>query len=331
MNRDADAPNIVSPRAAGDDVPSRRACGAMFVHRRLLNASAAYRDARCGDRERHPAPSWPPAGRNSFEGPVRIPVVVHVVWNTDAQNISDEQVHSQIEVLNQDFRAHQRRHRHRPAALRGADRRQPRRVRAGDAPTRTASRRRASPGPRPTSTAFDSDDGVKSSATGGVDPWPTRPLPQHVGLPARRAACSATRSSPVGRPRPTAWSSCTAAFGTTGTAKAPPSTSGRTATHEIGHYLNLFHIWGDDGTGCGGTDEVADTPNAGRAELRGARPSRTSPAATGRTATCSTTSWTTPTTRAWSCSPPARRPAWRPASTASAPRWCQSSSVASPS
>ena len=23
----------------------------------------------------------------------------------------------------------------------------------------------------------------------------------------------------------------------------------------------LFHIWGDDGTGCGGTDEVDDTPN----------------------------------------------------------------------
>ena len=50
------------------------------------------------------------------------------------------------------------------------------------------------------------------------------------------------------------------AFGTTGTATAPFHL-GRTATHEIGHYLNLFHIWGDDGTGCGGTDEVDDTPN----------------------------------------------------------------------
>ena len=50
-------------------------------------------------------------------------------------------------------------------------------------------------------------------------------------------------------------------FGTTGTA-APPFDRGRTATHEIGHWLNLFHIWGDDGTGCNGTDEVGDTPNA---------------------------------------------------------------------
>ena len=52
------------------------------------------------------------------------------------------------------------------------------------------------------------------------------------------------------------------AFGTTGTA-TPPFHLGRTTTHEIGHFLNLFHIWGDDGDGCGGSDEVADTPNQG--------------------------------------------------------------------
>jgi hypothetical protein len=51
-------------------------------------------------------------------------------------------------------------------------------------------------------------------------------------------------------------------FGTTGTA-APPFHLERTATHEIGHWLNLYHIWGDDGTGCGGSDEVNDTPNQG--------------------------------------------------------------------
>jgi hypothetical protein len=33
---------------------------------------------------------------------------------------------------------------------------------------------------------------------------------------------------------------------------------GRTATHEIGHYLGLRHIWGDGG--CGIDDFVADTP-----------------------------------------------------------------------
>jgi hypothetical protein len=37
--------------------------------------------------------------------------------------------------------------------------------------------------------------------------------------------------------------------------------SGRTATHEIGHYLGLRHIWGDGG--CGVDDFVADTPLQG--------------------------------------------------------------------
>jgi hypothetical protein len=32
-----------------------------------------------------------------------IPVVVHVVYNTNAQNISTAQVQSQIDVLNNDF------------------------------------------------------------------------------------------------------------------------------------------------------------------------------------------------------------------------------------
>lgn len=36
---------------------------------------------------------------------------------------------------------------------------------------------------------------------------------------------------------------------------------GKTLTHEIGHYFNLFHIWGDDNGACSGSDLVDDTPN----------------------------------------------------------------------
>lgn len=46
---------------------------------------------------------------------------------------------------------------------------------------------------------------------------------------------------------------------------------GRTATHEVGHWLNLRHIWGDDGgvvDRCSGTDFINDTPNQ-RVSTRG--------------------------------------------------------------
>lgn len=47
-------------------------------------------------------------------------------------------------------------------------------------------------------------------------------------------------------------------FGTIGTAQAPFNL-GRTATHEVGHYLNLEHIWADE-SACNADDGVTDTP-----------------------------------------------------------------------
>lgn len=49
-------------------------------------------------------------------------------------------------------------------------------------------------------------------------------------------------------------------FGNTGTAQSPYDL-GRTATHEVGHWLGLIHIWGDGG--CEVDDYCEDTPNAG--------------------------------------------------------------------
>jgi hypothetical protein len=60
------------------------------------------------------------------------------------------------------------------------------------------------------------------------------------------------------------------AFGSNGIARAPFNL-GRTAVHEVGHWLNLLHIWGDDRGGCTGSDNVSDTPN--QAGSNGEKPS----------------------------------------------------------
>jgi len=49
-------------------------------------------------------------------------------------------------------------------------------------------------------------------------------------------------------------------FGSIETA-ANSGNAGRVATHEIGHWLGLTHIWGDDNGACTGSDNCADTPN----------------------------------------------------------------------
>jgi hypothetical protein len=107
--------------------------------------------------------------------------------------------------------------------------------------------------------AFADDDAVKSAATGGADPWPSdrylnlwvAPLVEglfgYAQLPGGPPETDGVVVTPI-------------AFGTVGTV-APPFHLGRVATHEIGHWLNLLHIWGDDGDGCNGTDFVDDTPN----------------------------------------------------------------------
>lgn len=55
----------------------------------------------------------------------------------------------------------------------------------------------------------------------------------------------------------------TSAFGSgagcPGVVPGAPYNLGRTLTHELGHFLNLDHTWGNGG--CGSDDSVADTPN----------------------------------------------------------------------
>jgi hypothetical protein len=99
------------------------------------------------------------------------------------------------------------------------------------------------------------DDRIKSSAIGGDDAWdPDSYLNIWVG---NLAGGVIGYSSVIGGPKEKDGVSIAFnAFGTMGTASTPFN-KGRTATHEIGHWLGMRHIWGDQY--CG-DDLVGDTP-----------------------------------------------------------------------
>ena len=240
-----------------EEPPTQRICGTMAVHHRLMREDPRYRDARERIEEAaYRAQMMPFAQRT---GCTEIPVVVHVVHRNSTEDISQAQIDSQIAILNEDFRRRNADAASTPAAFAPlvADARISFRLattdpdgNATDGVTRTRTNRAG---------GFTDDDAVKSAASGGHDAWPADrylniwvcPLAggllgyaQFPGGPAATDGVVVRHS----------------AFGNTGTAAAPFNL-GRTATHEVGHWLNLRHIWGDDGDGCGGSDFVADTPN----------------------------------------------------------------------
>nr|BFE36819.1 zinc metalloprotease [Actinomadura rugatobispora] len=239
--------------------PSRDLCGTMLVHRRLLNQSMTYRAQRSAIENR--ALQYERGRRlEAITDIVTIPVVVHVVHDPRApeQNISDEQIRSQLTVLNQDYRAANPDAGKVPEVWRPlvADARIEFRLadRAPDG-TPTDGIVRAETDRR----GFTWDDGVKSKRTGGADPWPAD---QYLNLWVCRltGGLLGYAQFPGGPPQTDGVVILHSAFGTSGTAAAPYN-GGRTATHEIGHWLDLYHIWGDDDGACSSDDKVADTPN----------------------------------------------------------------------
>jgi len=251
----------------GQSTPTVRKCGTMAVHRRLLSQDPSYGRVRAQIENETLAFSSNGAS-TARPGVTRIPVVVHVVWNTALENISEAQINSQIDVLNRDFRRTNPDVSSTPAPFLPltADARIEfflANVDPNGAPTNGITRRQT------TQTSFSDNDGIKSAATGGTDAWPanrylniwtalrlTSSIGELLGYAQFPGGPAATDGVVI----------LHSAFGTNGTAAAPFNL-GRTATHEIGHYLNLNHIWGDDDSGCTGTDNVVDTPNQGGSNI----------------------------------------------------------------
>jgi hypothetical protein len=240
-----------------NDAP-RRTCGSHDVHLRLLRTDPNYAANRARI-ENHALEFARTRGLTGRTGVTVIPVVVHVVHNTAAQNISDAQIQSQIDVLNKDYRKTNPDVASTPAVFApvAADARIEFKLADKDPsgnPTNGITRTSTA------SASFADDDKVKSSATGGQDPWATDKF-LNIWVCPLGGGLLGYAQFPGGPAATDGVVILHSAFGNTGTAAAPFNL-GRTATHEIGHFFDLHHIWGDV-TDCSGTDFVGDTPNAG--------------------------------------------------------------------
>ncbi|MCC3156715.1 GEVED domain-containing protein [Hymenobacter sp. 15J16-1T3B] len=189
---------------------------------------------------------------------VTIPVVVHVLYNTTAQNISDAQIQSQIDVLNQDYSKTNTDYTKTPSAFAGLVANVGVQfVLAKQTPTGAATtgieRKQTS------TTSWGTNDAMKKASTGGLDAWNSSKY-LNLWVCNLSGGVLGYAQFPGGAAATDGVVILTTAFGKGGSAVAPFNL-GRTATHEVGHWLNLNHIWGDDGTACTGTDNVSDTPN----------------------------------------------------------------------
>jgi len=238
-----------------EGIPEKRNCSTMEVFDRLNSEDPGYKqrldaiEVQIQDYiKNHP---------QTDNLVINIPVVVHVVYKTSTENISTAQVQSQINILNQDFRKLNPDVSGVPTAFQSS---------VADCEINFCLAARDPNGAsttgitrtQTTKKSFSTNDFVKYSSRGGKDAWDRNSylniwvcnLALYLGYAQFPGGPAATDGVVIGHKY----------FGNTGTA-VYPFNKGRTATHEVGHWINLRHIWGDDGTGCTGSDLVTDTPN----------------------------------------------------------------------
>lgn len=183
-------------------------------------------------------------------GNVEIPVVVNVIYHKDTEKISTAQIQSQIDALNRDYSATNADYSKVPAEFASIKSSTSIRFVLSKIIRRYSSKE-----------SWPMDHTMKYTSQGGIDPTePTKYLniwvvsnidDETLGFatfPGETDRSGVVIGSPY--------------FGTMGTATAPYNL-GRTATHEVGHWLGLHHIWGDgafDVADCTDDDGIADTP-----------------------------------------------------------------------
>lgn len=242
---------------------AQRNCGTHSHEQIYQNSSQEVRD-RMNAIEQHTENFIQNPARTKATGVITIPVVVHVVYNTAAQNITDAMIQSQIDVLNADFRRTNADRTNTPSVFAAV---------AADFEIRFQLATRdpqgnATTGITRTSTTrtffeYGGSDVngvfVKQNSTGGKDAWNTT---QYLNMwVCNFGGASASLLGYATFPTDAGTFKDGVVMGYKYFGVNPTLGGvfgyGRTATHEVGHWLNLRHIWGD--ANCG-SDLVTDTP-----------------------------------------------------------------------
>lgn len=232
-----------NPSSQTSNPIAQRTCGSMEVLQRQLQEDPALRQRMESiEQATQRLVQGNEMGKLLPNGIIEIPVVINILYANATQNISDAQIQSQINVLNADFS--------------GSNPETPPGIFANSkCSTNIRFRLKSVVRKSTTTTSWGTNDAMKRATSGGINPtspdsvlniWVCNLGGGVLGYAQFPGGAAATDGVVI----------TFSGFGTIGTAAAPFN-KGRTATHEIGHWLNLRHIWGD--ANCG-NDFVGDTP-----------------------------------------------------------------------
>jgi Pregnancy-associated plasma protein-A/Secretion system C-terminal sorting domain len=183
---------------------------------------------------------------------ITIPVVIHVLYNNDYQNISEERILNQLAILNKAFRGQNDDIGRTPAHFTS---------RVADCRIQFCLAK-VDPGGRATKgivrkytwvNSWTDNDKMKYTTQGGDNAWDTkRYLNIWVCNMGRLLGYASFPGGPADRDGVVIHYNY---FGVN--SSVLPYDEGKTAVHELGHWMNLKHIWGDYECGSDGVD---DTP-----------------------------------------------------------------------
>ncbi len=248
--------------AAFSQAQQTEKCAAQHLYAKQY-ASDPERYNRLEDKVAHFIEANKTSATKSGAKILTIPVVFHVVYNPtqSGANISEDVLRSQIDVLNEDFRrlnadANNTREPFKALAADIQVEFQLATVGPDGLPT-TGINRRAS---LQNFNVFTFENYVKFDSLGGINAWPAD---SYLNIWTCDMSLIATQfvigyaQFPGGDP---ATDGIVLEWEFVGRKPGNTTSSGRTATHEVGHWLGLRHIWGDGD--CTASDFVDDTPKA---------------------------------------------------------------------